>query len=109
MLCVTECGVEVTSHRLALDLLEAWRGAAGARRPAAVTRRLADQAACGSPATVEQIVVALTALAGHRAVRAPCRPGTVPVTGRRSGCPPRPGSGRSRPACSGAPGGRRPR
>jgi hypothetical protein len=37
MLCVTECGVEVTSHRLA--------------------------AACGSPATVEQVVVALTALA----------------------------------------------
>jgi hypothetical protein len=63
MLCVTECRVEVTSHRLALDLLEAWRGAAGARRPAAVTRRLADQVACGSPATVEQIVVALTALA----------------------------------------------
>lgn len=63
MLCVTECGVEVTSHRLGLDLLEAWRGAAGARRPAAVKRRLADQAASGSPATVEQIVVALTALA----------------------------------------------
>jgi hypothetical protein len=64
MLCVTECGVELTSHRLALDLLEAWRGTAGACRPAAVTRRLADLAARGSgPATVEQIVVALTALA----------------------------------------------
>lgn len=63
MLSVTECGVDVTSHRLALDLLEAWRGAAGTRREGAVTRRLADLAASGSPATVEQIVVALTALA----------------------------------------------
>jgi hypothetical protein len=63
MLCVTECGVDVTSHRLALDLLEAWRGTAGARRSAVVSRRLADLAASGSPATVEQIVVALTALA----------------------------------------------
>lgn len=62
MLCVTECGVDVTSHRLALDLLEAWRGA-GTRREGAVTRRLADLAAGGSPATVEQIVVALTAIA----------------------------------------------
>jgi hypothetical protein len=63
MLCVTEWRVEVTNHRLALDLLEAWRGADGTRREAAVTGRLADLAACGSPATVEQIVVALTALA----------------------------------------------
>lgn len=63
MLSVTECGVDVTSHRLALDLLEAWRGAQGTRREAAVTRRLADLAASGSPATVQQIVVALTALA----------------------------------------------
>jgi hypothetical protein len=63
MLCVTERGVDVTSHRLALDLLEAWRGAAGTRRGAAVTRRLADLAASGGPATAEQIVVALTALA----------------------------------------------
>ena len=63
MLCVTERGVEVTSHRFALDLLEAWRGADGVCRPAAVTGRLADLAACGSPATVEQIVVSLTALA----------------------------------------------
>lgn len=63
MLSVTEWGVETTSHRLALDLLEAWRGTAGARRPAAVTRRLASQAAHGGPATMEQIVVGLTALA----------------------------------------------
>jgi len=34
------CGVDVTSHRLALDLLEAWRSTARARRPAAVSRRL---------------------------------------------------------------------
>jgi hypothetical protein len=63
MLCVTECGVELTSHRLALDLLEAWRGAAGTCREAAVARRLAGLAAPSSPATMEQIVVALTALA----------------------------------------------
>lgn len=63
MLWMTESRVEVTSHRLALDLLEAWRGTAGARRPAAVTRRLAELAACGGPATVEQVVVGLTALA----------------------------------------------
>lgn len=63
MLSVTEWGVEAADHRLALDLLEAWRGTVGARRPAAVTRRLADLAEHGGPATVEQIVVALTALA----------------------------------------------
>ncbi len=63
MLSVAEWGFEVTGHRLALDLLEAWRGTAGACREAAVTRRLADLAAHGGPATVEQIVVALTALA----------------------------------------------
>lgn len=33
MLCVTECGVEVTSHRLALDLLEAWLYADTAATP----------------------------------------------------------------------------
>jgi hypothetical protein len=64
MLCVAEWGVEVTSHRLALDLLEAWRGTSDERRQAAVTRRLADLAAHGGPATLEQVVVALTALAG---------------------------------------------
>ena len=63
MLCVAEWGVEATGHRLALHLPEAWRGTAGARREAAVTRRLADLAAHGGPAAVEQIVVALTALA----------------------------------------------
>ena len=63
MLCVTDWSVEVTGHRLALELLEAWRGTAGARREVAVARRLADLAAHGGPATVEQIVVGLTALA----------------------------------------------
>lgn len=62
MLCVAERGVEVPGRRLALDLLEAWRGTDGPRRPAAVTRRLAELASPGGTATMEQIVVALIAL-----------------------------------------------
>ena len=52
------------SWPLAISLITVWRGAGGAPARAAVAQRLAEIAAEGSPAAVEQAVLGLTDVAG---------------------------------------------